>query len=333
MEEKIDFLITWVDVNDPKWLKDFKFYAESEGKDGDFRPSRYRDWENLRYWFRGVDQFSPWVNKIFFVTYGHVPDWLNINHPKLQIVRHEDFIPSQYLPTFNSNTIEFFFHRIKDLSERFVYFNDDTFLIDAVDPCRFFENGLPCDTGVMSMDAHVNPTMFDVSVFMANALINYNFDKKKAIRENLRKWYTTRYIGLSWQNFRFRRYNIFPGFMMSHRPQGYLKSLYDDIWNHCEDDLKRTCSHRFRSYGDVTFWLFRYWQLASGRFTPFNIFKDSGLFHIEDSRMQDIERYISCQKGSIVCLNDTDIMNFEDNKQRILNAFHQILPNKCSFER
>ena len=83
MEEKIDFVITWVDGNDPAWRKDFEYYSELEGRDIDKRVVRFRDWENLQYWFRGVEKFAPWVNKIYFVTYGHVPGWLNTEHPKL----------------------------------------------------------------------------------------------------------------------------------------------------------------------------------------------------------------------------------------------------------
>ena len=45
--------------------------------------NRYRDWNNLRYWFRGVEKFAPWVRKIHFVTWGHIPDWLDTTNPKI----------------------------------------------------------------------------------------------------------------------------------------------------------------------------------------------------------------------------------------------------------
>ena len=71
-----------------------------------------------------------------------MPKWLNTNHPKLNIVKHSDYIPSQYLPTFNSHTIELNIHRIKGLSEFFVYFNDDMFLTRRAKPTEFFKNNL-----------------------------------------------------------------------------------------------------------------------------------------------------------------------------------------------
>lgn len=56
---------------------------------------------------------------------GQKPERLNENHPKLVLMNHKDYIPSDYLPTFNSQTIKLNLHRIPDLSEKFVLFIDD----------------------------------------------------------------------------------------------------------------------------------------------------------------------------------------------------------------
>ena len=69
--------------------------------------------------------------------------WLNTENPKLTVVNHKDYIPEEYLPTFSSHPIELNLHRIKGLSEQFVYFNDDTFIINAMQPEDFFKKGLP----------------------------------------------------------------------------------------------------------------------------------------------------------------------------------------------
>ena len=145
----IDFVIIWVDGNDPEWQAEKAKYAPPS--DSDDRIERYRDWGLLPYWFRGVEKFAPWVNKIHFVTWGHIPKWLNTEHPKLNIVRHQDYIPEKYLPTFSSNPIELNLHRIKGLSENFVYFNDDTFIISPVSKNVFFKNDLPCDSAVLTV--------------------------------------------------------------------------------------------------------------------------------------------------------------------------------------
>lgn len=142
----IDFVITWVNGNDPEWRKEKSLYsgdAISNSFELDIREERYRDWDNLQYWFRGVEKFAPWVRKIHFVTWGHLPKWLNLDNPKLHIVNHKDYIPKTFLPTFNSHTIEWNFHRISGLSEHFVYFNDDMFLLQKVEPGEFFKGGKP----------------------------------------------------------------------------------------------------------------------------------------------------------------------------------------------
>ena len=100
----------------------------------------------MKYWFRGVEKYAPWVNQIHFITCGHLPNWLNTNHKKLHIVKHSDYMPKDSLPTFNSNAIELLIHKIDGLSEQFVLFNDDIFIIDKVKESDFFKNGIPCNT-------------------------------------------------------------------------------------------------------------------------------------------------------------------------------------------
>lgn len=140
--QDIDFVITWVDGNDLEWKREKAARMGHTDMDisvnADDRKERYRDWDNLRYWFRGMEKYAPWVRKVHFVTWGHIPQWLNTKHPKLNIVCHEDFIPQKFLPTFNSHTIEWNFHRIPGLTEQFVYFNDDMFLLKPVYMEDFF---------------------------------------------------------------------------------------------------------------------------------------------------------------------------------------------------
>ena len=118
-----------MDGADPVWRKDKKNRMIEQGISAgiDDREERYRDWEILQYLFRGIEKFAPWVRTVHFVTYGHLPKWLNVQNSKLHIVNHKDFIPAQYLPTFNSHTIEWNFHRIKGISDQFIYLNDDYF--------------------------------------------------------------------------------------------------------------------------------------------------------------------------------------------------------------
>ena len=188
--DKIDFIMLWVDDNDPMWQESYCKYAkETYGKT---KSPRFRDWGTLKYWFRGVEKYAPWVNKIFFITCGHYPQWLNINHSKIRFLKHEDYIPQEYLPTFNSHTIELNFNRIEELSEKFVYFNDDTFIINKVMPNRFFRNGLPCDMGVLNA---IQPHFDSLGYILNNdvSFINKYCNKKESLRKNFSKWFTPKY--------------------------------------------------------------------------------------------------------------------------------------------
>ena len=84
MNNKIDFIIAWVDGSDYEWQIDKE---KCTGIKSNADTCRYRDWDLLKFWFRGVEKFAPWVNRVHFVTYGHVPSWLNIKYDKLNIIK------------------------------------------------------------------------------------------------------------------------------------------------------------------------------------------------------------------------------------------------------
>ena len=78
----IDFVILWVDGNDPEWQSEKAKY-DSNFNDDSNSVSRYRDWGLLPFWFRCIEKFTPWVNKIHFVTWGHIPEFLNLKFKTL----------------------------------------------------------------------------------------------------------------------------------------------------------------------------------------------------------------------------------------------------------
>ena len=138
----IDIVITWVDGSDPAWLAEKAKYLPPAERDSN-SPNRNRDWGLLPYWFRSIEKFAPWARTVHFVTWGHVPEFLDLEAPRLHVVRHEEFIPAEYLPTFSSHAIEMHLHRIPGLAEHFIYFNDDMFLLRPMQETDFFRDGLP----------------------------------------------------------------------------------------------------------------------------------------------------------------------------------------------
>ena len=198
MEDKIDIVIPWVDGSDPEWLEEKNTWFSVQNPDKNFNShNRYQSWDNLKYWFRAVDKFLPWINNIFFITWGHVPDFLNLENPKLKIINHREYIPEKYLPTFNVNTIELNLHRISGLSERFIYFNDDTFPLMPIRRDYYFMGNMPCDEAIETPIIPVMAGEIDQYTWNMRALdisvINRNFDKRSVQKQNHEKWFAPCY--------------------------------------------------------------------------------------------------------------------------------------------
>ena len=334
--ENIDFVMIWVDGGDPEWRKEFNRYSGKSTDDEDKRDERYRDWDNLRYWFRGVEKFAPWVNRIHFVTCGHVPQWLNLSHPKLHFVRHSDYIPAEWLPTFSSHPIELNLHRIEGLSDRFVYFNDDCFLLKEVAPERFFRNGLPCER--VGCSTNFTSEFFHANHILQNnaACINAHFDKKKVIAENFCKWFSPKCLShpsAMLQTLRCLSDKQFSRFNEPHLPNAFLKSTLEEVWDQCGDTLRETSACRFRNISNVNQWLFRDWQIVKGIFTPYDVYRDSICLEISDRCLPKIEQVIRRQKKRILVLNDSSHLTSQAQAQETINrALGSILPDKSQFE-
>lgn len=97
--------------------------------ENDSNDMRLRYNNELKYSLRSIELFAPWVNKIFILMNNYnPPSWIKDND-KIIIVEHSETFPSaDYLPNTNSNAIETTISNIKDLSEHYIYFNDDFFL-------------------------------------------------------------------------------------------------------------------------------------------------------------------------------------------------------------
>lgn len=131
-QQGFDIVYTWVNGSDPAFLKVLGKFAPT----GETR-RRYQDREELRYSLRSLEKFfEPWVRKVFMVTNGQVPYWLNTQ--TVTLISHDQFyLHLSHLPTFSSSSIESNIWRIPGLSDRFIYFNDDLFLGAPVTPHDF----------------------------------------------------------------------------------------------------------------------------------------------------------------------------------------------------
>lgn len=329
---KIDFVLLWVDDKDEEWQKRKNAYLSEDVNK--ITSNKYRDWDNLKYWFRGVEKFAPWVNQIFFVTCNQKPEWLNENHPKLKLVNHSDFIDKECLPTFNTNAIEINLGKIKELSEQFVLFNDDVFLLKETKPTDFFEKGLPKDCYFEHPD--ITPFYGETyQNFLLNnkGIINTHFNKREQIKKNWRKIYNIKYgIRVNVINFILSKWKEgYIGFYNPHFSQPYLKSTFNKIYEKEKEKVDITSKSKFRSYYDISEYLMRYWNLVEGNFVPS---KDIGKAFNIGKDMEEIKNVIENQKYKVACFNDSiEDIDFEYCKKEIINSFEKILPQKSMFEK
>lgn len=327
--QEIDFVVLWVDGNDPAWQADKARFSAT--KDTDVRPNRYRDWDNLQYWFRGVEKFAPWVRTIHFVTWGHLPPWLDVSNPKLHVVNHRDFIPNECLPTFNTNPIELNIHRIPGLSEGFVYFNDDMFLTAPVSPEDFVQDGKPVERLLFDAIAPGNETL-NAILYNNMKCINHYFAKEDLKKNHRKELFSLRYgKGLIF-NLLLYPWKRHTGFHSEHLPLYFTKSTYEEVWAREEGLLYETTTHKFRSESDVSAWLMRYWSLAQGNIVPASAGRGRYISATE-APIEAVTGMIQSGKYKMICCNDTcDCPDFEERKQKVLQAFDYLLPERSSYE-
>ena len=334
----IDFVLLWVDDSDPAWRAERNKYAPTSDFLIDDSDARYRDWDTLKYWFRGVEKYAPWVNRIFFVTCGHLPSWLNTDADKLVHIKHEDYIPQEFLPTFSSHPIELCLNRIQELSEHFVYFNDDTFICRPIVPELFYREGKPVHQARLHA---IRPGK--IGSIMPHIYLNATevINEHKVLREHKDKWFSLRRNGFKavLENRYCSQYQMFPGFGNEHLPVPILKSTMDTIWELHSERLEDTCSHRFRDVRDVSQFVFRYRQLASGNFIPERAENLGAHYTIKSDRklVETLCGYVTTGRYPLLCLNDADRLDSESDflwaKEQIIKAFDQLLPEKSGYEK
>lgn len=321
MNDKIDFVVTWVDGSDSKWIEKKRNYTSVDDSS-----AFYRDYDTLKYWFRMVEKNADWVNKIFLITDEQLPNWLNINNDKLVILDHKDYIPKQYLPTFNSNVIELNLNKIEELSENFVIFNDDTFIINKINKRDYFVDNKPVLYGIYNALPPVEP--FIRTLYNNVEIINKHFKNREALRKYPFKFFNYKY---GFQNI--RNLILLPwkrsGYINMHLPSPLKKSTLDLLWELEFDRLDNSCMNKVRNYYyEINHYIVNYWNIEIGNFVPASINFGKNIL-IND--VDKVDNILNSKKIKILCINDKD--NIEDKYYKILKEkFENKFFEKSKFE-
>jgi hypothetical protein len=243
----IDVVYTWVDGDDPAWqrrkglaLAGNPWVAEINAQAAN--DSRYTSRDELRYSLRALHCFAPWVRRVFLVTDDQVPAWLDLTHPKLTVVSHQEiFGDTGTLPTFNSQAIESRLHRIPGLAEHFLYLNDDVMLGRPITPDLFFTPGGL--TKFFPSKAQVAVTPHGPGDRPADSAAKNN---RRLIEEAFGRVLTQK---------------------MKHTPHPSRRSVITEIESRFAEQVAATADHQFRHPDDVSLLssLQQYYAYLTGR--------------------------------------------------------------------
>lgn len=139
----IDIVIAWVDGSDPQLKqKRQQFLNPAQSAQAPVQASdaisstRFASNHEIYYNLASIIKYVPFVNRIFIVADNQQPallDELKLQIPafaqKIKMVDHRELFHGyeQYLPTFNTRSIEAMLWNIPDISRYFIYLNDDFF--------------------------------------------------------------------------------------------------------------------------------------------------------------------------------------------------------------
>ncbi len=159
VEDSVDAVITWVDSTCPVWLRAKKMVFKSDeyldaasnfNEETRFTSDKFPDSE-ISLCLSLILRNMPWVRRIFVVTMRpQRPSCLQhtrfadaMRKEKIIVIHHDEIFPDPdaQLPTFNSHAIESCLHRIPGLAEKFLYFNDDFFVVRPLQQSDLYNNG------------------------------------------------------------------------------------------------------------------------------------------------------------------------------------------------
>lgn len=307
----IDIVYTWVDGQDPHWqearvdaVQHYNLATTCDAK----AKSRFNNRDELKYSLRSIHAFAKFVNHIYIVTFGQRPKWLK-RHPMITIIDHKEIFKNKHdLPTFNSQAIESNLHHIPNLSECYIYFNDDVLLGSKVRKLDFFTaNGTP----KVFIDSWDSPKGdfeeadigFHASWKNSNRFLNQLFKKER------------------------RR-------ALSHAPFAFRKSELTALERLLQPIFADVSSHKFRSPDDflITAGFSQYFFLYEKHARNSKIENDVVSFSDDLAENMKGFEQIKTKKPKTYCVQDVTQGDSEALRVQLQEFFQSYYPNSAPWE-
>ena len=291
----IDYVVPFVDGNDIEWQKIHDKYTIKET--GELNTvNRFRSWNNFQYVFRCIEQNCKFIDNVYLIVMqeSQIPSWINTKN--VNIVYHKDFIPEKHLPCFSSSMIETYMTNIKDISEHFLYANDDLFVINRTTRKDWFENGTP----------KVGMTWFTQRDDYFSSL-------------SFRSWQ----IGTS-------EFSTNKTYRTTHGINGILKSVGDHLHSIKKEVIEKSVS-RFRSSTDLNQYMYTDYVFA---LSNYNFKKSVSEKYLSVITEKSLDKLRNLNSSQVLCLNDCikDANEFESIKNKAQVLLYSIINKSCKYE-
>jgi len=308
----VDMVFSWVEGSDPEFRARREAHmSRYVAGEGDEAEARIRQIDELKYALRSVNMFAPWVRRIFIATDSRPPAWL-AEHPKITIVRAEEhFSDPEALPTYSSHAVESQLHNIAELSEYFLYSNDDMFFGRPLKSTMFFSPG-----GVSRfIEAK---TRIGLGV---NDPTRSGFENAARVNRQLI----------------FERFGQVITRHLEHTAVPLRKSVLREMEREFPEDFARTQASQFRSSTDisVTNSFYHYYALMTGRAVQQEKAK---VLYVNTTTREGLDLLLMLRRKrsyDFFCLNDSSFpeVSAEERTVRVTSFLERYFPIPAPWEK
>lgn len=308
----IDLVYLWVDGSDPEWIaRKNRFLGVEVASNGEATSKgRFTDNGELKYSLRSVEKNVPWIRRIFIVTDGQTPIWLDLQNEKVEIIDVRQILPPEALPCYNSVIVEHFIWKVPGLAEHFLYANDDMFFNRPLSPDFFFTSeGFP---------------VVRLQRYFFGKWIN-SLKKTFSIHTNIYRK-TIHHSTLLIE----KKFGKYLSGIPHHNVDSYLKSDYRNAAEiDFKEEISNTLTNHVRNENDIQRIIYLYYALAvkRGKLRYVGRGESCRIRLHKPDYMYFIKRY----GPSLFCLNDSHRATDED-RTRVEPFLKILFPEKSSFE-
>ena len=237
-EKQLDIVIAWVDGADPVLKQKRARYQSDKPVASDaITDTRFASDDEIYYNIASILKYVPFCRHIYIVTDQQQPAFIAefanqgiCSKDKIRIVDHKEIFSGyeEYLPTFNSTSIETMLWNIRGLSDYFIYMNDDFFFNQPVVIDDFLDNEK------LVIHGH----------WQKKTVLNAKLKYRQLLNKFLNNPIQPKYTVAQMLGARPLKSNQF--FKIHHYPHIVDKSILSDYLLHNLALLKNQIRHRFR---------------------------------------------------------------------------------------